>query len=182
MSRSRPGCMNETSTGAPTGPNPTPAAGPTPAAIQSATPTATAVLSSEDPKMRRGGCNMRHTKYFEQNANFVCFASCRGADVSILYLRPLGLFDISTHDSEHLQERQPTRRSPEHLLQMQTTLGPHPRTSNAGWPEVAAGGVDSKTPPPTRISSRDANVRTIRRYSTSAVAPQGRRSSRYEQR
>ena len=62
MSRSRPGCMNETSTGAATGAKPTPAAGPTPAAIQSATPTAAAVLSSEDPKMRRGGCNMRHKR------------------------------------------------------------------------------------------------------------------------
>jgi hypothetical protein len=152
MSRSRAGGIQEAATGA----KPTPAASPTPAAVPTPAPTAAAVLSSEYAKMRPGGCNTRQQKNLAQNAKFVFFGSCRGAEDPIHWTSPPGFFDISTHDREQLRGRQATSRPSGHPPHLRTTLGPNPRTFIAEWPEVAAGGVDSKTPPPTRTSSRDA--------------------------
>jgi hypothetical protein len=118
-------------------------------------------------------------KYF---AKFPTLTVARGRKCRYSACVPCGFFDISTHDREQMRGRQAESRSLEHPPLLQTKLGPHPRTSNAGWPEVVAGGVDSKTPPPTRISSREATARPIHRHPTLAGTSQECRSSQYERR
>jgi hypothetical protein len=108
---------------------------------------------------------------------------CTGAGVSIVWLRPpvdsLTSRPITASRCGGGRSKAVPRSTPRIC---ERHWEHHPRTFIAEWPEVVAGGVDSKTPPPIRINSREATARPIHRHPTLAGIPRGCRSSQYDRR